>query len=394
MVKGMSLCLVLNCGSSSLKFALLEVHNQSTVLSGLAEKLFEPEPRLSISDHQGKQSQALSGQGHAVAMQGILQVLSQRGLLAQVGSIGHRVVHGGEHFKQAIRISPEVIAQIEACVPLAPLHNPANLLGIRAAMEAFPALPQVAVFDTAFHQTMPPRAYRYALPGALYQQHGVRRYGFHGTSHQYVTARAAQLLGLPLEQSAFVSAHLGNGCSVTAVGGGYSLDTSMGLTPLEGLVMGTRSGDIDPGIPAYLAENLGLSLAEITELLNKQSGLLGLSGLSNDMRELEQAAATGHQGAALAIEVFCYRLAKYIAALSVPLGRLDALVFTGGIGENSSRVRATTLSHLGILGFRLDQARNQGIRGDGVITQGQPVAMVVKTNEELMIARQTQEVLS
>lgn len=393
----MSLILVLNCGSSSLKFALLEPSNQSTVLSGLAEKLFEDEPRLIVTDGEGKQAGPLPGQGHAVAMRGILEALRSRGLLEQVSSVGHRVVHGGERFRQATRITPEVVAQIEACVPLAPLHNPANLEGIWGAMEAFPGLPHVAVFDTAFHQTMPPHAYRYALPEVLYREHGVRRYGFHGTSHQYVTRRAAELLGIPLEHSAFVSAHLGNGCSITAVKGGRSVDTSMGLTPLEGLVMGTRSGDVDPGIHAFLAENLGLSLREVTEVLNKGSGLLGLSGLSNDMRELERAAAEGHAGARLALEVFCYRLAKYVAAMCVPLGRLDALIFTGGIGENSSLVRGKVLGQLGILGFRLEPEQNaRTVRGQaGPITaEGSPLALVVPTNEELMIAWETQAVLS
>jgi acetate kinase len=328
-------------------------------------------------------------------MWGILALLRQRGLLDAVSSVGHRVVHGGEAFKQATRITPEVIAQIEACVPLAPLHNPANLLGICGAMEVFPDLPHVAVFDTAFHQTMPQVAYRYALPEKLYREHGVRRYGFHGTSHQYVTQKAAEMLGIQLVKSCFISAHLGNGCSLAAVRGGQSLDTSMGLTPLEGLVMGTRSGDLDPGIHAFLAENLKLSLVQVTDLLNKQSGLLGLSGLSNDMRELERAAALGHAGATLAIEVFCYRLAKYIAALSVPLGRIDALVFTGGIGENSANVRAKVLGQLGVLGFRLDAAEN-GLKVGGqagVISVGRPVAMVVGTNEELMIAHECQKLL-
>lgn len=392
----MSLTLVLNCGSSSLKFALLDPEDGQAILMGLAEKLFEAGPLLSLKVAGQKHIVALPRQGHAEAMQGILRVLREQGLAEQVSIIGHRVVHGGEAFKQATPITPAVIAQIEACVPLAPLHNPANLLGIRAAMEAFPDLPHVAVFDTAFHQTMPEVAYRYALPEYLYKTHGVRRYGFHGTSHQYVTQKAAQMLGIELSQSCFISAHLGNGCSLTAVKGGQSVDTSMGLTPLEGLVMGTRSGDVDPGIHAFLAENLKLSLAEVTDLLNKKSGLLGLSGLSNDMRELEQAASEGHVGAKLATQVFCYRLAKYAAALSVPLGRLDALIFTGGIGENSSLIRAKTLSLLGVLGFEVDKEANaRAVQGRaGIISLGRPIAMVVNTNEELMIARQTQKVLS
>ncbi len=392
----MSLTLVLNCGSSSLKFALIDHSRQTTLVSGLAEKLFEREPRLWVQEGQNSQNVTLPGQGHTVAMRGILRALEQCGLLGEVEQVGHRVVHGGERFKQAARITPEVIEQIEACVPLAPLHNPANLLGIRAAMEAFPRLPQVAVFDTSFHQTMPTHAYRYAVPEDWYTQHGVRRYGFHGTSHAYVTQEAARILDIPLENSRFVSAHLGNGCSVAAVKGGKSLDTSMGLTPLEGLVMGTRSGDLDPGIHAHLAKNLNLDLSEITELLNKKSGLLGLSGLSNDMRELERAAAEGHTAASLALEVFCYRLAKYAAAMCVPLGGIDALIFTGGIGENSALVRFKTLGHLIWLGFVLDTELNRIMVGgkSGLITQpGSSLAMVVKTNEELMIALEVQKVL-
>lgn len=393
----MSLTLVLNCGSSSIKFAVLNLLDKRKVLSGLAERLFEIQPRLKVNFSSLTEELELSGQGHAMAMRGILQILEKHGLQGQVAQVGHRVVHGGERFQRPTRIDDEVLSQIEACVPLAPLHNPANLLGIRAAMEAFPSLPQVAVFDTSFHQTMPPHAYHYAVPQDWYTRHGVRRYGFHGTSHAYVTQEAARMLEIPLQNTCFVSAHLGNGCSITAVRGGQSMDTSMGLTPLEGLVMGTRSGDLDPGVHAFLAENLQWSLAEVTDLLNKKSGLLGLSGLSNDMRELEQAAAGGHPGAQLAIEVFCYRLAKYVAAMCVPLGRLDALIFTGGIGENSPLVRAKTLGYLAWQGFELDADLNRiMIRGNsGLITQpGSSVAMVVNTNEELMIALEVQEVLS
>lgn len=385
----MSLILVLNCGSSSLKFAVLDPEAGQPALWGLAEKLFEAAPSLTVQTVEDKQSSVLEGQGHRPAMQGILAALQERGMLESVSSIGHRVVHGGERFKTATRITPEVIAQIEACIPLAPLHNPANLEGILGAMAAFPELPHVAVFDTAFHQTMPDFAYHYALPQNLYTEHGARRYGFHGTSHQYVTLKAAEILGLDYAEANFVSAHLGNGCSITAVRGGKSVDTSMGMTPLEGLVMGTRSGDLDPNLHQFIAGKLGLNLDQVTDLLNKKSGLLGLSGLSNDMRELEGAAAEGHAGAKLAIEVFCYRLAKYVAAMSVPLGRLDALIFTGGIGENSPLVRAKTLNQLEILGFQLDEEANKTMtRGkSGLITQpGSTKALVVNTNEERMIA--------
>lgn len=393
----MSLILVVNCGSSSLKFALLALDSGEVQLSGLAERLLEAPPQISFKIGNDKIADTLSQSGHAAAMGRILQELQRRGLDQQVTAVGHRVVHGGEQFKTSVLITPEVMAVIEACVPLAPLHNPTNLLGIQAAQVAFPELPQVAVFDTAFHQTMPDYAYHYALPQNLYSEHGVRRYGFHGTSHQYVTLKAAEMLGLPYEQANFVSAHLGNGCSITAVQGGQSVDTSMGMTPLEGLVMGTRSGDLDPNLHQFIAGKLGLNLDQVTDLLNKKSGLLGLSGLSNDMRELEAAAASGHAGAKLAIEVFCYRLAKYIAAMSVPLGRIDALIFTGGIGENSILVREKVLGLLGVLGIAVDAEANAAMVWGraGIITTANSVkAMVVNTNEELMIAWETRSVLS
>jgi acetate kinase len=388
--------LVLNSGSSSLKFSLLDPETRRLYLSGLAEKLLVPTPQITFRSPDHTRTEALPAKGHQAAMQAILAELEAQGFKERVEAVGHRVVHGGERFKSSTRITPEVIAAIEACAALAPLHNPANLLGIRLALAHFPQVPQVAVFDTAFHQTLPEYAYRYALPGELYTRYGVRRYGFHGTSHQYVTRRAAELLGRPLETLGLISAHLGNGCSITAVRQGQSVDTSMGLTPLEGLVMGTRSGDLDPNIPQYLSDTLGLTLEQITELLNKKSGLLGLSGLSNDMRELEQAAQD-HAGAKLALEVFCYRLAKYVAAMSVPLGRIDALIFTGGIGENSAWVRRKTLKWLGGLGFQVDEERNQqAVRGQpGIITaEGSTLAMVVNTDEELMIAWETRAVLS
>ena len=387
--------LVLNCGSSSLKFALIDPVSRLTRLSGLAERLFEPEASLTVRDPE-KSVTKLEAQGHEAALQGVLAALETQGLF-DVSSVGHRVVHGGERFKRSVRITPEVLAGIEACVPLAPLHNPANLLGIRGAMASFPNLEHVAVFDTAFHQTMPERAFRYAVPNDLYLEHGVRRYGFHGTSHAFVTAQAAKFLGVPLERSALISAHLGNGCSLAAVLNGRSVDCSMGLTPLEGLVMGTRSGDVDPGLHGFLQTQLGWSLEKITGVLNRESGLLGLSGLSNDCRELEAAVHNGHEGALLALEVFCYRLAKGIAAMSVALGKLDALIFTGGIGENSVFVRAKTLELLAVLGLHLDAPRNAlAVAGkSGKISEdGRTVALVVPTNEELMIALETQEVLA
>jgi acetate kinase len=384
--------LVINCGSSSLKFALINTQNQATTLTGLAEKLGLADACITFKQDGQKVELSLAQGDHAGAMKAILAYLDERALTGTVTAIGHRVVHGGENFHASTLIDDQVIAAIEDCARLAPLHNPANLLGIRTAQACFPGLPQVAVFDTAFHQTMPQHAYLYAVPMALYREHGVRRYGFHGTSHRFVAAEAAQMAGISLDNSAIVSAHLGNGASVAAILNGQSVDTSMGLTPLEGLVMGTRSGDIDPGLFGYLASALNTDVDGVTALLNKQSGLLGLSELSSDCRELEEAAANGHPGAIIAMEVFCYRLAKQIAAMVVALGRIDVLLFTGGIGENSPFVRANVLNKLAFLGFQLDDAANEAaFRGKaGRISRADSkAAVVVNTNEELMIALDT-----
>ncbi|WP_414657487.1 acetate kinase [Deinococcus sp. VB343] len=384
--------LVLNSGSSSLKFALLNPATGELRLSGLAERLGAGEASIRLERDGQRETRALNGGSYGEALGEVLKELDALNMRHEVRAVGHRVVHGGESFSAPVQVTPDVLEGVRACVPLAPLHNPANILGIEAAQQAFPGLPHVAVFDTAFHQTMPEVAYRYAVPEEWYKQHGVRRYGFHGTSHQYVAGQAAELLGRPLQELNLVTAHLGNGSSVCAVAGGRSVDTSMGLTPLEGLVMGTRSGDLDPGIPDYLARQAGLSLTEITAALNKKSGLLGLSNLTNDMRELETAAADGHAGARLALDVFVYRLAKYIAGMAAALGRLDAVVFTGGIGENSALVRAEVLNRLGVLGLKLDSDANGNLpRGKaGVISQaGGPAALVIPTNEELTIARET-----
>ncbi|MBB5235820.1 acetate kinase [Deinococcus budaensis] len=389
--------LVVNGGSSSLKFALLESDSGEVALSGLAERLGSDGASVRVDRGDERVTVPLPRGSYPEAFGVLLAELDALGLRERVRAVGHRVVHGGERFSAPAQITPEVLEAIRACVPLAPLHNPANLAGIEAAQAAFGELPHVAVFDTAFHQTMPQVAYRYAVPEAWYSQHGVRRYGFHGTSHAYVAGEAARLLGRPLEELNLVTAHLGNGCSVAAVQGGRSVDTSMGLTPLEGLVMGTRSGDVDPGLPDYLARQAGLSLTQITAALNKDSGLLGLSGLTNDLRELEQAAARGHAGAQLATEVFVYRLAKTVAGMAVALGTLDGLVFTGGIGENSAAVRAATLARLSLLGFRLDEAANAGaVRGQaGPITApGSVPALVVNTDEERMIARETAQLVA
>ncbi|BBN96309.1 acetate kinase [Deinococcus grandis] len=389
--------LVLNCGSSSVKFALLDVQGGQVRLSGLAERLGSAGASARLDVDGVRRAVDLGGGSYAEAFAVIAGALDELSVRAGVGAVGHRVVHGGERFSAPALITPEVLAEIRACVPLAPLHNPANIAGIEAAQAAFPEAAHVAVFDTAFHQSMPEVAFRYAVPGDWYRQHGVRRYGFHGTSHAFVAARAADLLGRPLAELNLVTAHLGNGCSVCAVQGGRSVDTSMGLTPLEGLVMGTRSGDVDPGLHDYIARQAGLSLSEVTAALNRESGLLGLSALSNDMRELEEAAGRGHAGARLALDVFVHRLAKQMAGMAAAMGRVDGLVFTGGIGENSAWVRGAVLARLAVLGARVDEAANAAaVRGQsGVISApGTLAALVVNTNEELMIAQQTQELLA
>ena len=386
--------LVINSGSSSIKFSLVDPDGGQHLLNGAVEKLGEGDARLKCNGGNGH-SRELGQAGHAEGMAAILDILhAEYGADWTPDAVGHRVVHGYEEFTESCRIDAEVLAKLEARQYLAPLHNPVNLLGIRAALRIFPDVPQVAVFDTAFHQSIPPQAFHYAVPREWYEQHGVRRYGFHGTSHRYVTIEAARLLNRPLAETAFVSAHLGNGCSATAVLQGRSVDTSMGMTPLEGLVMGTRSGDVDPSLHSYLIERLGIDHQQMTSLLNKQSGLLGISGLSNDMRTLLEAAQHGHERAELAVNVFCYKAAKVIASLVVPLRRLDALVFTGGIGEYAAPVRARIVGHLAFLGLVLDPERNRlhGAESRGVVSRGDcPAAMVVKTDEERMIAMETAE---
>jgi len=384
--------LVLNCGSSSAKFAVLDTGSETEIISGIAQRLGTPQATLDWKRDGEKRSQALPGARHDAALRAVVELLKTLGLAKDLGGVGHRVVHGGMRFSGSRAITPEVEQQIEACVALGPLHNPPNLLGIRIAKELLPGLTQVGVFDTAFHQTMAPRAYTYPVPHEWLERHEVRRYGFHGTSHRFVSGRAIDVLELRGKESALVTAHLGNGCSLAAVKDGLSVDTTMGLTPLEGVMMGTRSGSIDPAIITHMAEALGQPAAAVVEALNKQSGLLGVSGLSNDMRTIEEAAAAGNPRAQLALEMFCYILAKSVASLVVALGRLDALVFTGGIGENSVRVRARVVEQLGFLRLSLDPAANAV---HGKVTRGRitvetkPQALVVATNEELMIAVDT-----
>ena len=385
--------LVINSGSSSLKFALIEAGSGRVSRQGLAERLGTEMARLRTHaiDGGGKTNteKPLPGAGHAEALEEILAHLDSR----PPDAVGHRVVHGGEAFSSSVVLDDAAVERIRACNDLAPLHNPANLLGIEIARRRFPTLPHVAVFDTAFHQTLPAKAFMYAIPYELYERHRVRRYGFHGTSHAFVAGEAAQRIGRPLEELQLVTAHLGNGCSACAIKEGRSVDTTMGLTPLEGLVMGSRSGDVDPNLHQFLADQTGRSLAEVTDLLNRESGLLGLSGASNDMRTLLEARGRGDARAGLAIDVFCYRLAKALLGLCAALERIDALVFTGGIGEHAAAIRSETLAQLRVLGPVVDPARNaaHGAATGGRITvDGSPLlSLVIPTNEELVIARET-----
>ena len=382
--------LVVNCGSSSLKLALFDGAYQK-LASAQAERLNQNDAFARIDGIQ--ETLPLNpAASHHEALETLIRAFRDHKLLTSLpAAIGHRVVHGGETFREAVLIDNGVISAIEDCAGLAPLHNPVNLSGIRATLALFPEVPQTAVFDTAFHQTLPKRAFLYALPDAWYRDWGVRRYGFHGTSHGFMAIEAARLLGKTPATTSIISAHLGNGCSITAIRDGISMDTSMGLTPLEGLVMGTRSGDVDPGLVDFLASK-GIAAREVHRVLNQESGLLGLSGQTNDMRSLCELADHGHEPSQTAIEVFCFRLARYIGAMMASLRDLDALVFTGGIGENSARVRRDTLDHLRLMGFELseDLNRHHGEISDGRIESAGsrfPV-LVIPTNEELVIARE------
>lgn len=389
------LVLVLNCGSSSLKFAIIDAVNGDEYLSGLAECFHLPEARIKWKLDGGKQEADLgAGAAHSEALNFIVNtILSQKPeLSAQLVAIGHRIVHGGEKFTQSAVIDSNVLQGIKDAVPFAPLHNPAHLIGIAEALKAFPNLANknVAVFDTAFHQTMPEESYLYALPYKLYTEHHIRRYGAHGTSHFYVSQEAAKALNKPLEELNVITCHLGNGGSVTAIRNGKCVDTSMGLTPLEGLVMGTRSGDIDPAIVFHLHDALGMSIDDINKLLTKESGLQGLTEVTSDCRYVEDNYET-KPDAKRAMNVFCHRLAKYIGAYSALMeGRLDAVIFTGGIGENAAMVRELTLNQLGLLGFEVDHERNLAARfgnSGNISKEGSRPALVIPTNEELVIAQ-------
>lgn len=393
MIDVRSLVLVVNCGSSSVKFGVFAGSGREPLLSALAENLGQAESRLVVKEKGEKTEMSLDGGSHDVALGKLLGILDTKGWLSMMVAVGHRVVHGGEIFCHSTLIDDAALRGIDSLSRLAPLHNPANALGIRTAMAALPTVPHVAVFDTSFHATMPPAAYTYAIPQDYYRNLGIRRYGFHGTSHRYVAAEAVEMLGLDPNDHGLVIAHLGNGASATAVFNGKSVDTSMGFTPLEGLVMGTRSGDIDPAALFHIAREDGLTIDELDTLLNRKSGLLGISGLSNDCRTLENAANEGHEGAKLALAVFAHRLARYVGGLATSLNRLDAVVFTGGIGENSATMRKATLDHLKVLGFKLDEEVNHHLYGgrSGIISapDSRPVAAVIATNEEWMITNDT-----
>ncbi len=393
--------LVLNCGSSSIKYQLFDMADQHVVSKGGIEKLGM---KGSFLKHTREDGQEVLFEGeiidHKIGVEYILGILTsvKHGCLKsldELDAVGHRVVHGGERFKSSVFIDDEVKEVLEKNVVLAPLHNPPNLKGIYAMEELIPAIPQVGVFDTAFHQTMEPYAYMYGIPYVLYKKHAIRRYGFHGTSHRYVSQRACELLGRDITTQKIITCHLGNGASIAAVKYGKSIDTSMGFTPIEGLIMGTRAGDLDIGVVTYIMEIENLGLRSVNSLFNKHSGMIGLTGVSSDMREIEEASKNGNERATLALEMYNYRVKKYIGAYAAAMGGIDILVFTGGIGENADKVREGSVTGLEFMGIELDVEKNGGFRKEGEISiAGSPVkVMVVPTNEELMIALDTSMII-
>ena len=393
--------LVINAGSSSLKYQLLNPDTQEVLAKGLCERIgldgkftYKPAGKEAVKDAD------VSMPTHSEAIQTVLNALVDPkngviGSMKEIDAVGHRVVHGGEKFAQSVLITDEVMAAIEECNPLAPLHNPANIIGIRACQALMPGTPMVAVFDTAFHQTMPPVAYTYALPYEFYEQDKVRRYGFHGTSHRYVSARAAAMLGKPIEELKIITCHLGNGSSVAAVDGGKSVDTSMGFTPLAGVPMGTRAGDLDAGILEYLMGKHGYDMKEMMTILNKKSGVLGISGVSSDFRDLENAAKEGNQRAELALEAFQYSVKKLVGAYAAAMGGVDAIVFTAGVGENDAATRMAVASGLEFMGVKMDAEANN-VRGKETVissADSKVKVLLIPTDEELMIAMDTAEIV-
>jgi acetate kinase len=392
--------LVINAGSSSLKYQLFDMDNESIIAKGVCERI-GIDGHLKHTPANGKPvfDEDIALPTHAEAIEAVLdKLVSEKygviGSMAEIDAVGHRVLHGGQKFSASVRVDEKVIAAIEECIPLGPLHNPANLMGIRACEKAMPGVPQVAVFDTAFHQTMPASSYMYAVPYEYYEKYGVRRYGFHGTSHRYVSAKAIEVLGIPAEGSKIITCHLGNGSSLAAVKDGKCFDTSMGLTPLEGVPMGTRCGSVDPAVVEFIANNENKTVSETLTLLNKKSGVLGISGVSSDFRDLDAAAAQGNERAKLALDMFNYGVVKYIGAYTAAMGGCDAIIFTAGIGENSPSTRADIINKLGFMGVKLDaEANNCRGKIQKISTDDSAVKVyVIPTNEELVIARDTQDI--
>lgn len=394
--------LVINCGSSSLKYQLIDSDTEQVLAKGLCERIGIEGGCLT---HQGAGKEKVTIQKdmpeHTVAVQMVIEALTDKehGVIAsldEIGAVGHRIVHGGEKFAGSVIVTDEVVQAIEECADLAPLHNPANLIGIRSCEKIMPGVLQAAVFDTAFHQTMPKKAYLYGLPYEYYEKYKVRRYGFHGTSHDFVSARAAQILGKDRKDLRIIVCHLGNGASISAVKHGESVDTSMGLTPLEGLIMGTRCGDIDPAVVSFLGEKEQLSYQELSDVMNKKSGVLGMSGISSDFRDLGEAADKGDERAKMTLDAYAYRVAKYIGAYTAAMGGVDVIAFTAGVGENNISMREMIGEYLEFLGTKIDREKNN-LRGEEVVIstpESRVSVMVVPTNEELAIARETLRLVS
>ena len=393
--------LVLNNGSSSVKYKLIDSDTKQVLAEGGVEKIGLPDSFIKFKLADGKkETVTVSMPDHKEAIRQVFKVLTdpEKGViknLDEIQAVGHRVVHGMEYFNKSVLITPEVIEKVKECYPVAPLHNPANITGIEAVLDLLPGVPQVAVFDTAFHQTMPAKAYMYALPYEDYEKYGIRRYGFHGTSHRYVSRRACEFLGLDYKKQRIITCHIGNGGSITAIKDGMSVDTSMGLTPTEGLMMGTRVGDVDPGALVYLMERTGLDAKGLQKVINKESGVLGISGISNDMRDIEDGIKAGNERARLAMDMDEYRILKYIGAYTAVLGGVDVIVFTGGVGENQTGTRETICRQLAYLGITFDAEANK-TRGEEIEISGKDSkghVVVIPTDEELMIAEDTAEIV-
>lgn len=395
--------LVLNCGSSSVKYKLIDVDSKKTLAEGGVEKVGLPGSFLKFRLPDGeKKTIEMPIPDHKKAINDILNILTDPtyGCIKsfdEINAVGHRVVHGGEKFNKSVKIDDEVIAKIKECYDVAPLHNPANMTGIEAITELMPGVPQVAVFDTAFHQTMPKEAYMYALPYELYEKYAIRRYGFHGTSHRYVSRRACDFLGLPYDKQRVITCHIGNGGSITAVLDGKSVDTSMGLTPVEGLMMGTRVGDVDPGALTFIMDKEHLTTKELSDLINKKSGVAGISGISSDMRDIDAAIEKGDERAKLALDMYIYRIIKYVGAFAAVLNGVDVIVFTGGVGENQQILRKRVCDHLTYMGVKIDDEVNSSSRGEEKLISAPDSAVkvvVIPTDEELMIARDTEAIVN